>query len=132
MSYIIPKLNHLKAKKLLLFVAIVFISAFSYGQSKSTYTFNNVQKNEQNLGKDCTLIIDKKENIYTFSFKSADGKNNFQVAFRLRGNTATVIGDDAPKPTRYKVVSDLDNKGSISFVPKRNENSAFTYSFKSS
>ncbi len=122
----------MKAKKLLLFAAIVLITSLSYGQSKSTYTFNNVQKNEQSLGKDCTLIIDKKENIYTFSFKSVDGKSNFQVAFKLNGNSAFVVGDDAPKPTRYKVTKDLDGKGSITFVPKRNDNGAFTYSFKSS
>lgn len=112
-------------------VAIVLISSLSYGQSKSTYTFNHVQKNGQSLGKDCTLIIDKKENIYTFSFRSVDG-NSLQVAFKLRGNTAVVIGDDSPKPTRYKVTKDLDGKGSISFVPKRNDNGAFIYSFKSS
>jgi len=122
----------LKAKKLFLFAAIACITAFSYGQSKSTYAFEKVQKNEQSLGKDCTLIIDKKENIYTFSFKSVDGKNNFQIAFKLRGNTAFVIGDDDPKPTRYKVVSDLDGKGSISFVPKQNSNNAFAYSFAGS
>ncbi|MDT7833003.1 hypothetical protein RQM59_11465 [Flavobacteriaceae bacterium S356] len=122
----------MKAKKLLLFVAITCITAFSYGQSKSTYEFENVQKNEQSLGKDCTLIIDKKENIYTFSFKSVNGKSNFQVAFKLRGNTAFVIGDDAPKPTQYNVVSDLDSKGSILFVPKQNSNNAFAYSFTGS
>ena len=122
----------MKAKKLLLFVAIICITAFSYGQSKSTYAFESVQKNEQSLGKDCTLTIDKKENVYTFSFQSVDGKNNFQIAFKLRGNTAFVIGDDAPKPTRYKVVSNLDSKGSISFVPKQNNNNAFAYSFAGS
>lgn len=122
----------MKAKKLLLIVAIVCTTAFSYGQSKSTYSFENVQKNEQSLGKDCTLIIDTKENVYTFSFKSVDGKNNFQVAFKLQGNTAFVIGDDAPKPTKYKVISDLDGKGSISFVPRQNKNKAFAYSFASS
>lgn len=104
----------------------------TYGQAKSTYSFNNVQKDDQRFGKDCTLIIDKKENIYTFSFTSVEGNNNFRFSFKLQGNTATMVGDDAPKPTRYRVVRDLDGAGTISFVPKRNENKAFSYSFKGS
>lgn len=104
----------------------------TYGQSKSTYSFSKVQKNEQAFGKNCTLIIDKKENVYTFSFTGIDGQNNFQVAFKLKGNTATIIGDDSPKPTRYRVKRDLDNAGTITFEPKRNEKGTFTYSFKGS
>lgn len=139
-SYIILKYHLLKLQKIILSFAIAILSISSYGQAKSTYTFSKVEKKnmknnvvigQQSIGKDCTLIIDQKKNLYTFSYQSTDNAIDFQVTFKVTGNTAEVVGDDAPQKTIYTVVSSLDNKGAIRFVPKPNNNNAFVYSFLS-
>lgn len=118
------------------------IASLSYGQSKSTYSFTTVQmkevakgvaSNEKNVGNDGTLIIDSKKNIYTFSYKGTNNVN-YEFTFQLmkkNGQTfATVVGDDAPKKTEYRVISDLDGKGMIQLIPVKNINHSLALTFK--
>lgn len=132
----------MKIQKIILALAIALISTASYAQSKSTYNFKEVQgksvkngsaTNEQSIGKDCTLIINRQANTYTFSYKGTN-KINYEFTFKLtqkNGETfATVVGDDAPKKTEYKVINSLDDKGTIQLIPIKNINDSFALTFK--
>ncbi|MFY0603351.1 MAG: hypothetical protein JXQ93_05345 [Flavobacteriaceae bacterium] len=132
----------MKLKKYILSFAIVLIASISYGQSKTTYSFNTVHmkdmtqgvnSSEKNVGNDCTLIINTQKNTYTFSY-TGNNKVNYEFSFKLfkkGGETfATVVGDDAPKKTEYKVISNLDNKGTIQLIPVKNIQNSNSLTFK--
>lgn len=129
----------MKAQKIILSLTVVLLSIVSYGQSKSTYSFNIVQKkdvknnailSEKIIGKDCTLLINKDSNTYTFSYKSLNGEKA-KITFKITGSVARILGSDNSKKTEYKILSNLDNKGTISFVSK-SKNNDFAYSFLNS